>query len=63
MLVTIAFAGEPDRDLVLRLEPDTSLRQVRERLAALDAMAPGIASVSAMPAWPRRSKPTPSSRK
>ncbi|MGN7919515.1 hypothetical protein [Lysobacter sp. 22409] len=41
MLVTIAFTGEPDRDLVLRLMPDTSLRQVREQLAGLDAMAPG----------------------
>lgn len=40
MLVTIAFAGEPDRNLVVRLQPDASLRQVREQLAALDAMAP-----------------------
>ncbi|WP_363798843.1 hypothetical protein ABU614_02580 [Lysobacter firmicutimachus] len=41
MLVTIAFAGEPDRDIVLRLAPETSLLRVREQLAAKAGMQPG----------------------
>ena len=41
MLITIAFEGDPDRDIALRLEPTTALQQVRERLAARAGMQPG----------------------
>ncbi|MBX9401724.1 hypothetical protein K4L06_10410 [Lysobacter sp. BMK333-48F3] len=40
MFVTIAFAGASDRDTVLRLTPETTLRQLRERLAAEAGMLP-----------------------
>ena len=41
MLITIAFEGDPDRDIALRLEPTTPLQQVRERLAARAGMQAG----------------------
>lgn len=41
MLITIAFEGDSDRDIALRLEPTDSLDQVRERLAARAGMQPG----------------------
>lgn len=40
MLITIAFEGESDRDIVLRVEPKTTLQQVREQLAAKAGMQP-----------------------
>lgn len=40
MLITIAFQGESDRDIALRVEPDTTLQHVREQLAAKAGMLP-----------------------
>lgn len=40
MLITIAFEGESERDIVLRVEPDTTLQHVREELAAKAGMQP-----------------------
>ncbi|MGH8082075.1 MAG: MAC/perforin domain-containing protein [Lysobacter sp.] len=41
MLITIAFEGDPDRDIALRLELTDSLHLVRERLADRAGMQPG----------------------
>lgn len=40
MLITIAFEGDSDRDIVLRMNPDTPLAQLREQLAERAGMTP-----------------------